>query len=121
MAVVDIEENLIPVHFVELLVRASRANQSEQLLTKLSEWIRSKHVDSKCRFLFASTENVRYNPENIHVPYKVFHSVSMTYIDSLKPLLNAVCHTLTETDDSIPNDMLPEFEKMPSKLRIQNI
>ena len=26
MAVVDIEENLIPVHFVELLVRTSRAN-----------------------------------------------------------------------------------------------
>ena len=26
MAVVDIEENLIPVHFVELLIRTSREN-----------------------------------------------------------------------------------------------
>ena len=85
------------------------------------EWIRSKHVDLKCRSLCATTENVWHNPENIHVPYKVFHSVSMTYRDSLKPLLNAVCHTLTETDDSITNDMLPELEKMPLKLRIQNI
>lgn len=37
----------------------------------------------------------------------------MTYRDSLKPLFNAVCNKITETDDCIINEVLPEFEKRP--------
>ena len=126
MVIEDIIENLTPVPFAEFMPRMLRSsermtgtsrglalmNESDQY-TKLKEWIRSEHVDPKFNSSYASTEDDGRNPENILVSYKVVHSVSMTYRDSLKPLFNAVCNKITETDECIINDVLPEFEKRP--------
>ena len=60
MAIVDIEENLISIAFVESLVKPSRANESEY---------------------YASTEEDGRNPENILVSSQALHSVSITHRD----------------------------------------
>ena len=124
MAIVDAGENLPPVPFEDYVppinpfepfsdgggalfsVRTETTDYD-----KLKTWIKSEHVDPKFSPLYASTEDDGRNPENILVSYKVLHSVSMTYRDSLKPLFNAICNKLSDFDNCIVKGVIPELNK----------